>query len=96
MCDTVARMAFQPVTFQVGVATSSSSLLTSVVQFLNFALVTGIVVTFVRMAIDRSRERVVRLIRRSFRYSSQVTAIFIFLGGGYLTAHWYYVARDLT
>lgn len=79
----------------VGAATASSSWLTSLVQFLNFALGMGIVVTIVSVAIALSREGVVRLIRRSFRYSAQVTAIFLLLGGTYLIAYWYYVARDL-
>ncbi len=80
----------------VGAATASSSWLMSIVQFLNFALGMGIVVTIVSIAVALSREGVVRLIRRSFRYSAQVTAIFLVLGGGYLIAYWYYVARDLT
>ncbi len=79
----------------VGAATASSSWVTSLVQFLNFALGMGIVVTIVSVAIALSREGVVRLIRRSFRYSAQVTAIFLLLGGAYLIAYWYYVARDL-
>lgn len=80
----------------VGAATASSSWLTSLVQFLNFALGMGVVVTIVSVAIALSREGVVRLIRCSFRYSAQVTAIFLLVGGAYLIAYWYYVARDLT
>ncbi|MCZ7579163.1 MAG: hypothetical protein M5U18_19835 [Dehalococcoidia bacterium] len=79
----------------VGAASASSSWLTSVVQFLNFALGMGLVVTSVSVAIALSRQGVVRLIRGSFRYSTQITAVVLLLGGAYLTAYWYYVARDL-
>lgn len=80
----------------VGAASASSSWLTSFVQFLNFALGMGVVATIVSVAIALSREGVVRLIRGSFRYSAQITAAVLLLGGAYLTAYWYYVARDLT
>lgn len=80
----------------VGAASASSSWLTSFVQFLNFALGMGIVVTIVSVTIALSREGIVRLIRGSFRYSTQLTAVVLLLGGAYLAAYWYYVARDLT
>lgn len=79
----------------VGAAIASTSWLTSVVQFLNFALGMGLVVTTVSVAIALSRQGVVRLIRGSFRYSRQMTAVVLLLGGAYLIAYWWFVARDL-
>jgi cytochrome c biogenesis protein CcdA len=80
----------------VGAATASSSWLTSMVQFLNFALGMGLVVTAVSISIALSREGLVRLLRRGLPHTGLITGVFLILGGAYLIAYWVYVGRQLS
>jgi cytochrome c biogenesis protein CcdA len=66
----------------------ASGLLGGLLQFLNYALGMGVMVSLVAVAMALAREAAFRYLRRLLPHMERLAAVFLLLAGAYLIAYW--------
>ncbi len=79
----------------VGTALASEGFLFSVLQFLNYALGMGLVITLVALSVAYFQGALVRPLRAAMPYVERIGAVFLVGAGTYLVYYWFQYGRLL-
>ena len=79
----------------VGSALAAEGFLFSVLQFLNYALGMGLVITIVSVSVAYFQGALVRPLRRLMPYVENIGALFLVGAGTYLVFYWFQYGRLL-